>query len=344
MESAIMLSAEAAPWAESVDYVVEAERLGVDVCWVAEAWGCDAATPLGFLAARTERIGLGSAVMQVGARSPVMTAMTALTLARLSGDRFRLGLGPSGPQVIEGLHGVPFADPLGRTRETVEIARRAFAGERITYRGRHFELPRPGGEGKALRLNQPANPAIPIYLAALSPRMLELTGAVADGWLGTSFVPEAAEHYLGPIAAGAVRAGRSLEDLDLCQGAEVAFGDDVEAMVAARKPGLAFTLGGMGSAATNFYNRAYARQGWAEVAAEVQRSWVNGRRDEAAARVPDEMVLATTLIGTEDMVRSRLEVWKAAGITSVRFYPAGDTLDERLTTLARALELLADVD
>jgi F420-dependent oxidoreductase-like protein len=343
MRSAIMLSAEAAPWAESVDYVVEAERLGVDMCWVAEAWGCDAATPLGFLAARTERIGLGSAVMQVGARSPVMTAMTALTLARLSGDRFRLGLGPSGPQVIEGLHGVPFAHPLERTRETVEIVRQVFAGERVAYRGRHFELPLPGGEGKALRLGQPANPGIPIYLAALSPRMLELTGAVADGWLGTSFVPEAAAAYLEPIATGAVRAGRSLEDVDLCQGAEVAFGDDVEAMVAARKPGLAFTLGGMGSAATNFYNRAYARQGWADVAAEVQRLWVDGRRDEAAARVPDEMVLATTLIGTEDMVRARLEVWKAAGITSVRLYPAGATLDDRLSTLARALDLLSNV-
>jgi F420-dependent oxidoreductase-like protein len=272
-----------------------------------------------------------------------MTAMTALTLARLSGDRFRLGLGPSGPQVVEGLHGVPFAHPLERTRETVEIVRQVFAGERVTYRGRHFELPLPGGEGKALRLSQPANPGIPIYLAALSPRMLELTGSVADGWLGTSFVPEAAAAYLEPIAAGAVRAGRSLDDLDLCQGAEVAFGDDVEAMVAARKPGLAFTLGGMGSAATNFYNRAYARQGWAEVAADVQRLWVDGRRDEAAARVPDEMVLATTLIGTEDMVRTRLEVWNAAGITSVRLYPAGATLDERLATLARALELLAEV-
>jgi F420-dependent oxidoreductase-like protein len=281
--------------------------------------------------------------MQVGARSPVMTAMTALTLARLSGDRFRLGLGPSGPQVIEGLHGVPFAHPLERTRETVEIVRQVFAGERVAYRGRHFELPLPGGEGKALRLGQPANPGIPIYLAALSPRMLELTGAVADGWLGTSFVPEAAAAYLEPIATGAVRAGRSLEDVDLCQGAEVAFGDDVEAMVAARKPGLAFTLGGMGSAATNFYNRAYARQGWADVAAEVQRLWVDGRRDEAAARVPDEMVLATTLIGTEDMVRARLEVWKAAGITSVRLYPAGATLDDRLSTLARALDLLSNV-
>jgi alkanesulfonate monooxygenase SsuD/methylene tetrahydromethanopterin reductase-like flavin-dependent oxidoreductase (luciferase family) len=186
----------------------------------------------------------------------------------------------------------------------------------------------------------PANPGIPIYLATLSPKMLELTGEVADGWLGTSFVPEAAAAYLEPLAAGAVRAGRSLADLDICQGAEVAFGDDVEAMVARRKPGMAFSLGGMGSATTNFYNRAYARQGWAEAAAEVQRLWVEGRRDEAAARVPDEMVLATTLIGTEAMVRERLRRWRDAGVTTVRLYPAGETLDARLATLARALEMI----
>jgi len=241
---------------------------------------------------------------------------------------------------MEGLHGVRHGAALGRMRETVEIVRLAFAGERISHAGTHFPLPLPGGEGRALRLSQPANPGIPIYLATLSPKMLELTGEVADGWLGTSFVPEAAAAYLEPLAAGAARAGRSLADLDICQGAEVAFGDDVEAMVARRKPGMAFSLGGMGSATTNFYNRAYARQGWAEAAAEVQRLWVEGRRDEAAARVPDEMVLSTTLIGTEAMVRERLLRWRDAGVTTVRLYPAGETLEARLTTLARALEMI----
>jgi F420-dependent oxidoreductase-like protein len=310
------------------------------MCWVAEAWGCDAATPIGFLAARTERMRFGSGIMQLGARTPAMTAMTALTLARISGDRYCLGLGASGPQVMEGLHGVRYGGALGRMRETVEIVRLAFAGERISHEGTHFPLPLPGGEGRALRLSQPANPGIPIYLATLSPKMLELTGEVADGWLGTSFVPEAAAAYLEPLAAGAARAGRSLADLDICQGAEVAFGDDVEAMVARRKPGMAFSLGGMGSATTNFYNRAYARQGWAEAAAEVQRLWLEGRRDEAAARVPDEMVLSTTLIGTEAMVRERLRRWRDAGVTTVRLYPAGETLDARLDTLARALEMI----
>jgi F420-dependent oxidoreductase-like protein len=338
----IQLAAEQAPWDELVTYVCEAERLGAELCWVAEAWGCDAATPIGYLAARTERMRFGSGIMQLGARSPAMTAMTALTLARITGNRYILGLGASGPQVMEGLHGVRHGDALGRMRETVEIIRLAFAGERIRHEGRHFPLPLPDGEGKALRLSQPANPDIPVYLATLAPRMLELTGEVADGWLGTSFVPEAAAAYLEPLAAGAARVGRSLADLDICQGAEVAFGDDVDEMVALRRPQLAFSLGGMGSATTNFYNRAYARQGWAEAAAEVQRLWLDGRRDEAAARVPDEMVLATTLIGTEDMVRERLRRWREAGVTTVRLYPAGQTLDERLATLARAVDLVRE--
>ncbi|MBV9934125.1 MAG: LLM class F420-dependent oxidoreductase [Actinobacteria bacterium] len=342
MRTAITVTAEG-DWPSIVDYVVEAERLGVSVCWTAEAWGTDAVSPLAFLAARTERIHLASGIMQLGARTPALTAMTALTLARVSGNRFILGLGASGPQVMEGLHGVRFAHPLGRMRETIEIVRRAFAGERIAYEGKHFQLPLPDGQGKALRLSQPANPDIPIYLATLSPKMLELTGELADGWVGTSFVPEAAASYLDPIAAGAARGGKTLADIDICQGAEVAFGDDVDAMVERRKPGLAFSLGGMGSATTNFYNDAYSRQGFADVAAEVQQLWVDGKRDEAARRVPDEMVLATTLIGTEAMVRERLRVWRDAGVTTARFYPAGDTLDERLATLARAVEIVADL-
>lgn len=343
MRVAIQLAAEQAPWEDLVTYVCEAERLGVGLCWVAEAWGCDAATPIGFLAARTGRMRFGSGILQLGARTPAMTAMTALTLARITGDRYILGLGASGPQVMEGLHGVRHGAALGRMRETVEIIRLAFAGERIAHEGTHFPLPLPGGEGRALRLSQPANPSIPIYLATLAPRMLELTGEIAEGWLGTSFVPEAASASLEPLAAGAARSGRTLADLDICQGAEIAFGDDVEAMVARRKPQLAFSLGGMGSATTNFYTRAYARQGWADVAAEVQRLWVAGRRDEAAERVPDEMVLATTLIGTESMVRERLRLWAGAGVTTVRLYPAGDTLDAKLATLARAVEMIGEL-
>lgn len=340
MRVAISLSVDRGPWDECVTYVQEAEHLGVAVCFVAEAWGSDAATPLAYLAAKTERILLASGIFQVGTRSPALTAQTALTLAKVSNNRFILGLGVSGPQVVEGLHGVSFAHPLGRMRETVAIIRQAFVGERIQFEGRHFTLPLPGGEGKALRLSSPPNPDIPIYFATLAPKMLELTGEIADGWIGTSFVPEGADAYLDCLAAGAARAGRTLADLDLSQGGDVAFSDDIESLVATRKPGLAFSLGGMGSATTNFYNDAYSRQGWAEVAADVQRLWVAGKRQEAAERVPDDMVLQTTMIGTETMVRDRMRAWRDAGINTLRLYPAGDTLDERLQTLGRAIDIV----
>ncbi|MHB9848347.1 LLM class flavin-dependent oxidoreductase [Streptomyces krungchingensis] len=334
-------------WTEQADFVVEAEKAGLDICWVAEAWGSDAPSALGFYAARTERMLLGSAVMQVGTRTPVALAQTAITLSNLSGGRFLLGLGPSGPQVMEGLHGVSFARPLARVRETVEIVRQAVAGDKISYAGEEFTIPRPGGDAVPMRLSLRAEHSIPVYLAALSPAMLRLTGRVADGWLGTSFVPEgAAEAYFAPLDEGLALSGRSRADFDVCQGAEVAFAPDEEAlgaMVAGRKKELAFSLGGMGSASTNFYNRAYSRQGWAEVAAQVRERWQGGDREGAAGLVTDDMVLATTLIGTEDMVRRRLRVWRDAGVDTVRLYPAGDGMREKLDTLARAIELVREV-
>ena len=189
-------------WDETVDFVVEAEKLGLDVCWVAEAWGSDAPSAIGYLAARTERLLLGSGIIQIGTRTPVSIAMTALSLARLSRGRFLLGLGASGPQVIEGLHGVPFAAPLTRMRETVEVLRQAFAGEKIVYSGSNVKIPRPDGQGRPMRLALPANTDIPIYLASMSPKMLQLTGQVADGWLGTSFVPEGSAAYFDHLDRG----------------------------------------------------------------------------------------------------------------------------------------------
>jgi F420-dependent oxidoreductase-like protein len=345
MRTATTVEASGAPWGETVDLVVEAERLGLDVCWVAEAWGSDAPSPLGFLAARTERMLLGSGVVQVGTRTPALIAQTALTLQMMSQGRFLLGLGSSGPQVVEGLHGVPFAHPLGRMRETVEVVRRVMAGEKVAYDGRHVTLPLPGGEARPMRVSVTAERPVPIYLATLSPRMLALTGEVADGWLGTSFVPEGAAASLEPLAAGAAASGRRLADLDLCQGAEVAFArdpDELAAMLDERRAGLAFSLGGMGSASRNFYHDAYARQGFADVAAEVRTLWQEGRRDAAARAVPREMVAATTLIGTENGVRERLRTWRDAGVTTVRLYPAGADLGERLDTLGRAIELVRE--
>jgi len=330
---------EASAGREAVEFAVEAENLGLDICWVAEAWGADAPSPLGYLAARTGRMRLGSGVIQVGTRSPVTIAQTAMTLAHLSEGRFLLGLGVSGPQVMEGLHGIPFGHPLGRMRETVEIVRQACAGEKISFAGRHHQIPLDGA--KPMRVSLPPV-TVPVYLATLSPKMLALTGEIADGWLGTSFVPERADAYLSHLDEGLARAGRTRADLDICQGAEISLVDEAELArtLASRKSELAFSLGGMGTATVNFYNDAYSRQGWAEVAARVRERWQAGDRDGAAALVTDEMVLATTLIGTEDMVRARLRTWREAGVDTVRLYPAGDTLAARLDTLARGIALV----
>ncbi|MET7699596.1 LLM class flavin-dependent oxidoreductase [Streptomyces sp. NPDC005485] len=347
MRTSTTIEASGGDWREIVDYVTEAEKLGLDICWVAEAWGSEAPSPLGYLAAKTERLLLGSGIIQLGTRTPMAIARAAITLSQISQGRFLLGLGPSGPQVVEGLHGVPFDRPLSRMRETVEIVRQAASGDKISYGGREFRIPLPG-EAKPMRLSMRAEHDIPVYLATLSPKMLHLTGEIADGWLGTSFVPEGAKAaYFDHLDEGLTAAGRSRSDLDICQGAEVAFADDedtLRVMVAGRKKELAFSLGGMGSATTNFYNNAYSRQGWAEVAADVRSRWQAGDRDGAAALVTDEMVLATTLIGTENMVRERLRVWRDAGVDTVRFYPAGDTLEARLATLGRAIELVRDIE
>jgi len=227
-----------------------------------------------------------------------------------------------------------------RLRETVEIVRRAARGERLAYKGKIYELPLPGGEGKALRSAARPQPEIPIYLATLSPRSLEMTGEIADGWLGTSFMPEHARVFIDHLEAGAVRVGRSLAQLDLQAGGVVAFSDDVERLIRPRKSGLAFQLGAMGSRQHNFYNDAFKRAGYEDVAVEVQRLWLDGRREEAAARVPDGLVLKTNLLGTEAMVRKRLETYRQAGITTLRVEPAGDSLDARLATLGRLVELV----
>ena len=325
---------------EQVAYVMEAERLGVDAVWSAEAWGQDAVTPLAYLAAKTERIRLGAGIMQISARTPSMTAMTALTLATVSDDRFILGLGASGPQVVEGLQGRPFKAPLTRMKETLEIVRLAFAGEKLAYEGRYHQLPLPGGEGKALRLAQPANPNIPIYLATLSPKSLRYTGVAADGWLGTSFTPEHADAHLDHIAQGAAEAGRPMGDIDIQVGGAVAFGDDLEALVEPLKPGIAFSLGAMGSPTTNFYNDAYRRGGWADAAQAVQRLWVQGKRAEAVASVPSRMVEEVNLLGDEDQVRARVETFRKAGVTTLRVQPAGADLEARLETLGRVMDMV----
>jgi F420-dependent oxidoreductase-like protein len=313
----------------------------VDVVWSAEAWGHDAISPLAYLAGKTSRIRLGTGIIQAGTRTPALVAMTAMSMASLSSGRFILGLGTSGPQVIEGWHGLPFDRPVTRMREIIEIARMAARGERVIYQGKTYTLPRPGGEGKALRtIARPRE--IPVYLATLSPRSLVMTGELADGWLGTSFMPEHADIFFAHIAKGAEQAGRKLTDLDLQAGGAVAFGDDLDRLIAVRRPGIAFTLGAMGSAEHNFYNDAYKRAGFDEAAREVQRLWLDGKREEAAAHVPEAMITGSNLIGTEAMVRDRVRAYRDAGITTLRVQPEGATLKDRLDTLGRIAAIVRE--
>lgn len=327
-------------WLDVVEYVKAADRLGVDTAWSAEAWGMEAVTSLGYLAAVTDNIKLGTGIMQISARTPATAAMTALSLGQISGDRFILGLGVSGPQVVEGLHGDAFAHPLGRLREYIEIVRKGINGERMVYDGKHYVLPRPGGQGKALKSSIPPKPDMGIYLATLGPKSLELTGELADGWLGTSFVPEHSNVMLDPIRKGAAKAGRSMSDIDIQTSAQITVSEDVESLIAKFRPNMAFTLGGMGSATTNFYNSAYSRAGFADVCQQVQQLWVEGDKAGAAAAVPEELVLAAYMIGTEDMVKGRIQAAADAGIDCLRIGPQGRTAAEQIAHLEMAVDLI----
>ena len=335
-------------WAQPVDqpgldYVVEAERLGLDSIWIPEFWGFDALTQIAAAAVVTERIRLCTGIVQIGTRTPAMLAMSAMTLQHLSNGRFVLGLGTSGPQVIEGWHGVPFAQPVTRTRETIEIIRKVTQGERLEYKGLVFELPLPGGEGKALRSALPPV-EVPIYLASLGPANLRLTGVAADGWIGNSFFTETADVFFDKIRDGAESVGRTLDEVELTVSVGVEFTDDVHEASQRHAQGFAFTFGAMGSASSNFYNDAFARQGWGDDVDEVQRLWFAGDRDAAAKRVPAEIGRRTNLIGPPNEIRSRLREYRDCGVTTLRIGPSGDTLDERVANLGQIAELVADVN
>ena len=325
---------------ELTAYAQEAERMGVDSIWSAEAWLHDAVTPLAYLAGKTGRMRLGTGIMQIGTRTPALAAMTAMTMTALTGGRFILGLGTSGPQVIEGWHGIPFARPVARTREYVEVIRRAVSGEPLEYEGEFHRLPLPGGDGKALRPTGAATPGVPIWIASIGPRNLELTGELADGWLGTVFIPEESELFFSHIRAGAERAGRDFGEIELQAGAGVWFTDDVDEALQALRVRVAFSLGGMGSRRHNFYNAAYGRQGYAREAREVQRLWLEGRRNEAREAVPLELASKVNLVGPEETVKERLRLYRDIGIDQLYLQPHGDTLEERLETLGRAVDLV----
>jgi F420-dependent oxidoreductase-like protein len=327
--------------ADNIAVAQEADRLGYAVCWAAEAYGSDAATVLAFVAARTERIDVGSAIFQIPARTPAMTAMTAATLDALSGGRFRLGLGVSGPQVSEGWYGVKFDKPLGRTREYVEIIRKAMSRERLTHQGANWTLPLPGGPGKPLKLTvHPVRERIPLYIAAIGPKNLEQTGEIADGWLGIFFSPEHAELSLAPLRAGRAKAGLTLDGFDLCPTVNIAIGEDVAAAADSLRDYAALYIGGMGSKEKNFYNQLACRMGYEEAAAEVQQRYLAGDKQGAAAAVPHDLIDAFALLGTKERIADRMRAYADAGVTTLTLAPTGWTLDERVAALRTAVEAL----
>ncbi|QEU95470.1 LLM class F420-dependent oxidoreductase [Streptomyces kanamyceticus] len=330
--------------ADNLAVAREADKLGYAVCWAAEAYGSDAATVLSWVAAQTERIDIGSAIFQIPARQPAMTAMTAATLDSLSGGRFRLGLGVSGPQVSEGWYGVKFDKPLARTREYVEIVRKAMTRERLSHEGEHWTLPLPGGPGKPLKLTvHPEREHIPLYIAAIGPKNLEQTGEIADGAL---LIFPAAEHLeetaVKHLRAGREKAGRTMEGFDIVPTLPLAVGEDsqVDALADMFRPYTALYVGGMGSRKQNFYNQLAGRMGYEKEAAEIQDKYLAGDKDGAAAAVPKQLIDSTTLLGSVDRIADRMRAYAAAGVTTLTLAPAGFTLEERLTALRAGTQAL----
>jgi F420-dependent oxidoreductase-like protein len=328
--------------ADNLAVAQEADRLGYSVCWAAEAYGSDAPTVLSWVAAQTERIDVGSGICQIPARAPAMTAMTAATLDTLSGGRFRLGLGVSGPQVSEGWYGVRFDKPLARTREYVEIVRKAMSRERLSHEGEHWTLPLPDGPGKPIKLTvHPVREEIPLYIAAIGPKNLEQTGEIADGALLIFFSPEHAEETtLRHLRAGREKAGKEPAGFDVCPTVPMAVGDDVHALADQFRPYTALYVGGMGSRKQNFYNRLAQRMGYEKEAAVIQDKYLGGDKDGASAAVPHELIDSTTLLGSVDRIADRMRAYAEAGVTTLSLAPAGFTREERIAGLRAGVEAL----
>jgi F420-dependent oxidoreductase-like protein len=301
---------------ELVALAQEAERLGYDSAWAAEAWGTDAVTVLSWLAASTTTLKVGSAIMQIPARTPANTAMTAMTLDLMSGGRFLLGLGVSGPQVVEGWHGQPWGKPLPKTREYVEIVRAALARETVEHHGVHYDIPYTGagatGLGKPLKLMaRPLRADIPIYLAALGPKNVELAAGIADGWLPLFLSPERFDDVFRPHLAGA------RVDFEIAAGVQVVPGDDLDACRLPVKQTLALYLGGMGARGRNFYNALACRYGYEREAAEIQVLYLDGKQRDAVAAVPDALVDEIALVGPRERIADRLHAWRDCGVTAL---------------------------
>jgi F420-dependent oxidoreductase-like protein len=324
---------------EDVEFVRQCERVGVTSVWVPEAWGYDALTPLAHLAAVTTTIRLATGIVQVGARTPAMLAMQAMSVQQLSGGRLVLGLGSSGPRIMEGWHGVPFRRPIATMRETIEIVRQIARGDRLDHHGEVYDLP-PDGFGRGIRSMVPPVDPIPVVIAALGPKNLELTGEIADGWLGNAFMPEHAAVFLDPIRAGCERADRSIAELEIVMPVAVELTDDVEDAGRRHAGGYAFTIGAMGAPGKNFYNRAFTAQGYGDDVQAVYDLWQAGRREEAAARVPFDIGFKTNLLGPPDVVRDRVRLHRDAGITTLQAKVSGP---DRLDTVAQLVDIVREV-
>ena len=335
-----------AAWTTPADHLAlarEADRLGYSVVWAAEAYGSDSPTMLAWIAGQTERIDVGAAVMQIPARSPAMTAMTAATIDALSGGRFRLGLGVSGPQVSEGWHGVRFAKPLARTREYVDIVNLAIARKPVAYEGEHYQLPLPDGAGKALRLGfHPPREHIPIYLAAVGPKNLELAGEIADGWLAIFFAPDAAGEYLQHIEHGRAKIGEGLLGFDVAPSVPVVIGDDLAACADVLRPNAALYVGGMGSREQNFYNQLAVRMGYADAAKEVQDLYLNKQIRDAAAAVPQDFIERTSIIGNKIQIKERIRQYAAANVGTLSISPYAGDLEGGIATLRTVAEVFEE--
>jgi F420-dependent oxidoreductase-like protein len=328
--------------ADQLTIVQEAERLGYDSVWAAEAYGSDTATVLGWLASQTTKIRLGAGIFQMPARSPAMTAMTAATIDQLSGGRMILGIGSSGPQVAEGWHGQRFARQLQRTREYVAVVRMALARERVEFHGETLELPLPDGPGKALKLTiSPVQEQIPIYLAAIGPKNTALAGEIADGWIPTLFSPEHLAQLRPLLEEGAERGGRSLEHFDIAPTVNVFVTDDLQRARDAMRPFIALYVGGMGSRKQNFYNELVSRYGFGSEAKRIQDLYLEGKREEAMAAIPDTLIDTVSLCGPPDRVRERLEVYRDAGVGTLGVTPTAFSAPERLEQLRLVAELAA---
>jgi F420-dependent oxidoreductase-like protein len=330
---------------QQLQLVLEAEKLGYDSVWTAEAYGSDAATILAWLAQATSKIKLGSAIFQMPGRSAAMTAMTAATIDQLSDGRMLLGIGSSGPQVAEGWHGQRFARQLQRTREYVEVVRLALSRSRVEFHGETLELPLPDGPGKALKLTiSSVQDKIPIYIAAIGPKNTTLTAEIADGWLPTLFSPEHVGEFRPLLEEGFARAGegKGFDDFDIVPTVTAMVSDDRESARDAMRHYVALYVGGMGSRKQNFYNALMRRYGFEEAAERVQSLYLEGRKDEAAAALPGELIDTVALVGPRDFVRSRLQVYRDAGVGTLMVSPMAWTFEERLAQLRTIAELAAE--